>query len=906
MFLRKVHVFSHRFAAAICLSLATYTTHSAQAAPLAYQKAIQNDKPQLNFSFPNPTGDSLPNAGTLATPARYSGGLPQNATGSGLTSEGATTFNGTNQYVSIPNRQLGPSLSKFSLEFVLKTSSTARSTLLGVFDEGITQGISLDLNTNAQDQVMPGSTRFFLRDLTGPNQGALCATFLTEDANIYDGRYHHLLFTYNGSAPTQHAALQAFVDGAPIALSFEPSFMGVPRRFVDFSFNPSLAARNARGAIVNFAPVTLDEVAFYANTLPDATVIAHTRAADIPIATRHPMKLDELRQPNPAARAAFQKRANELLDFVVQHRDNPMKTVWGNYRNFDCYALACLALEGHDDDARRLLVETLDMIDHNFEVERAPGGDKWHLADFAMEPLLRGYFKYRTTHLPNDPVWERLSHTAQTFFFHYGDLSENHNLLHLSLRYLVGQTWPDATLADGHKGSVHMAEADADIRQWMNDWVRQGSTEWGADIYYNIDMLSLLNLYDFAKDPSMRVAAQGMLDLFALDEALDSYAGAAVGAARRGYGVYRMDIKQSPSRPLQYLWFNAPSETSPFNLNFIGGVIQAATSDYLPPAPIVWIANSRAPQENSTTHQRGLWPIPGLDSIGKHTLRLSDVMQSTMNSPGGGGRYTEHVWQITMNETALVFANHPTATVPISIAGGGAQQDLAQTIAVYSQPRPANPPVTEGAWYWTYANVPPGHQGDVRPGYWQGNLVGPRSFGTGSLSFLIFDIPADNPLPFAHLYLPRAEFDEVREANNWVYLRKGTGYAALWIPTGYTPTKTGLWADTEWKINGRQSAVLSFIGNAATNHTFDVFITRAQQLQPQWDAQNLTLSALPSDNAPRVTVSYTDGPSTGNQKIDTKGPRFQTPWGSMSLGTRTLSLKTPAGQYNLDLRAALR
>src|SRR5207248_782244 len=113
-------------------------------------------------------------------------------------------------------------------------------------------------------------------------------------------------------------------------------------------------------------------------------------------------------------------------------------------------------------------------------------------------------------------------------------------------------------------------------------------------------------------------------------------------------------------RPLHYLWFDPPGATEPVNLHFIGGVIQAATSDYLPPAPIVWIANDRQPAENRATHLPGVWAGSAADHLGKHTLRLPEVMQSVMNSPGGGGRYTEHAWQVTMSEEALVFSNHPT------------------------------------------------------------------------------------------------------------------------------------------------------------------------------------------------------------------------------------------------------
>lgn len=439
----------------------------------------------------------------------------------------------------------------------------------------------------------------------------------------------------------------------------------------------------------------------------------------------------------------FSERALEFLQYVARHADNPMETVWGAYRTFDVYALAALAV-GEDATARRLLGETLDMIDRNFAEERANPTKKWHLADFAMHPLLRAYFQYRTTRFPEDPVWERIAHTAQGFLFHYGDLSENHNFLHLTLRYLVGQTWPEAIFTDGRTGREHLQEARVGIRHWMRDWAILGSAEWGADIYYNVNLLSLLNLYEFADDPSMCQAAQGLLDLMALDEALDAFVGSSVGAARRSYSVYRMDVRQSPARPLHYLWFNTHDAPEPFNLHFIGGVIQAAISDYRPPAPIVWIAQDRTPSENRATHIPGVWEGSTVDHLGKHTLRLPEVMQSVMQSPGGGGRYTEHVWQVTMGEEALVFSNHPTLVTPRHPEQNTLPLD--EVYALYAEPRPTTG-IPGGAWYWTYANVPPGHAGDVRPGYWQGSGTGPRSFGTGALAFLILQYSGYRPAP---------------------------------------------------------------------------------------------------------------------------------------------------------------
>ena len=77
-------------------------------------------------------------------------------------------FNGRDQSMKLDTTQFNLSSGQFALEFLLQNSSNTQSTLLGVFDNGHSQGLSIDLNTNEQDRPAPGLTRFFLRDLERP------------------------------------------------------------------------------------------------------------------------------------------------------------------------------------------------------------------------------------------------------------------------------------------------------------------------------------------------------------------------------------------------------------------------------------------------------------------------------------------------------------------------------------------------------------------------------------------------------------------------------------------------------------------------------------------------------------------------------------------------------------------
>ncbi len=604
---------------------------------------------------------------------------------------------------------------------------------------------------------------------------------------------------------------------------------------------------------------------------------------------------------------AFLIRSEAFLRYVVQYGEQArLTTQWGPYGGFDVHGLAFLALGVERDRGRALLGGTLDMIDANLARERANPAAKWHLADFAIHPLLRAWFLYRHTDIPDDPIWERIAETVRGFLFHYGDLSENHNLLHLALRFLAGQTWPEACFHDGRPGQTHHDEARKGLFEWLDRWVREGTVEWGADIYYNVNFLALLNLYDFACDPTVKEHAGAVLDLFSLDEALVSFHGTMAGAARRSYSVYRMDLRESPSRPLHDLWYGMEDLPEPFNLNFVGGVLEAATSNYRPPSAVVWIARHGFPSESSTTHTVGLWPgqsNPGVH-LSQHTCRLPAAMLGVMNSPGGEGGYSEHVWQLTLGESALVFSNHPS----LENSHSHIQRDqgllfLSQEdgLAHFQNSAPAieeAPRRHDGSpWFWTPANMPPGHPLELRPGYWQGNAWRPRSFGVGRSGFLIYDIDPDDPLPWVHLFLPKKFFSEVLVKDQWIFVRHGRGYGAVWMSESCELIERGLWAGCEIRVNCPSCALFVLVGDDSTDGDFANFTAAAQACSPGW--QDAKLSAREPATGTNVEMTWESGAYADGKTLETCGPRFATPWGAMPLGETAMTLETPGGECRL-------
>jgi hypothetical protein len=595
----------------------------------------------------------------------------------------------------------------------------------------------------------------------------------------------------------------------------------------------------------------------------------------------------------------FEARAREFLNTIVDHHDDRRLTMWGPYRCFDGYALAHLALDRELDRARELVRQTLEMMRLNFLVELARAEDKWHLADFAVHPLIRASLLYRkrTPGAAWDAVWADFERVLGEFVLHRHDLTENHNLLHHALRYLVGQEWPDLVLRDGRRAAEHMEQAHGDILAWVRAWITEGSVEWGADLYCNVNLLSLLNLFDFARDPVVREAARGVVDLMMLDQALGNFAGALVTAARRGYGCYRMETPVSPSRALQYLHFGDSPDVGDggrFNLNFVGGVIVAATSTYRVPAAIAALAHDRTPTVSGATHVVPAWDQ---DHVGHTTFRCRGALLSAQNcAPGPRAYCADHVWQVTLGEDAVIFGNAPTAFPPEwqwyreaftseSVLAGferGVRGDLHPL--------------------WVPGNMPPGHAGDVRPGYWQGHPQSPRSFGAGRAAFILYQLQPDTPLPWTHLYFPRAAFDEVRTDGHWIFARKREGYAAVWTSTPGVWTTSGTWADCEVRIPARDSGTFVLVGDRELDGSFDAFVANARQTRPTWDAAVATLVAtIPGETEPLV-VNHTTGASRAGRRLSTRQARVATPWGSLPLGELAFTMNTPHGEFALDLR----
>ena len=134
------------------------------------------------------------------------------------------------------------------------------------------------------------------------------------------------------------------------------------------------------------------------------------------------------------------------------------------------------------------------------------------------------------------------------------------------------------------------------------------------------------------------------------------------------------------------------------------------------------------------------------DEANIYTYRTPDYMLSTAQDyrPGYGGNQ-HHIWQATLGPNAVCFTTYP-------------------------------------------AND---RRAGSSPNYWTGSGTLPRVAQVENVVIAVYKVSNSplltipNKLSYTHAWLPRDQFDRVREQDGWVFAQKGSGYLALWSMNPY-------------------------------------------------------------------------------------------------------------------------
>ena len=407
--------------------------------------------------------------------------------------------------------------------------------------------------------------------------------------------------------------------------------------------------------------------------------------------------------------------------------------------------------------------------------------------------------------------------------------SENHALMFYSSAMLAGEMYPDALFPRAGKTGRELSAMGRDlVEQWLSDVEEHGFEEFLSAVYMCVTFAVLLSVIDFGPAALAERAAKvtdRMLGMLALHTFRDGLI-APMGRVYRGVlypfssGAMALVNMLDPARPYSYgegwLGYLAGSGyrlpqglkrlmDEPVETSYTTGnarVFLEKNADYC----LTSVASPR--QDTGFRRWQNQTLLPDAETrTHEYTKSFNERFHGTTCFAPGTWGYQQHMWYAALDGAAVVFVNHP-----------GSMSE----------------------------------RGDLRPGYWHGNGVMPALCQTHGMLGAVYHIPQEHPLHYTHLYCPVCRFDEMRQEDGWLALRRGTGYLAIWCSVGLEPHDGGMNPGCEWRAYGDDMAWLVVCGGREWADMAS-FLRFARSVQPTFRdrtlrAGDMTVAWQPSDD----------------------------------------------------------
>jgi hypothetical protein len=389
--------------------------------------------------------------------------------------------------------------------------------------------------------------------------------------------------------------------------------------------------------------------------------------------------------------------------------------------------------------------------------------------------------------------------------------SENHVLCFHTSQLLAGEFLPDTIFsASGRTGRQQADLAKARLGRWFASVEVHGLAEWNSAAYYPIDFIGLLAIEHWA-EPELAQRARHQLDLIFEMIALHTLAGVPAGSQGRAYD------KELRAGPLTEL---APFAQVAFGQGWLNGGVASlpmfCCGDYLPPAHLTGLAQLDVGRAVEARYAQGL-EAGKLVLFKNEAAQLSTVVDHKTGSKG----HQQHVMDIRL-------AGHPMARLWV------------------------NHPGEDDPW------------GTQRPSYWAGSGILPRVAQHGDLALMIFDT-GDHRNDWTHAYLGRDGLDEIEVNGNWLIVRAGRGFAALYASNGLAMIEDGATAGRELRSYGQRCGWLGTIG-CGDAADFARFRETILSTSADFDAAQRLLVVTPPAG-PRIALSYEGSFTIGGQPM---------------------------------------
>lgn len=467
-----------------------------------------------------------------------------------------------------------------------------------------------------------------------------------------------------------------------------------------------------------------------------------------------------------------------------------------------------LGLETRED--REYLIRDLGYIDQRIDC-----------SDFLMSGFIRLVKNYRM----DEEFMEKVRQTFLNYRYWMDEdgsdgmcfWSENHALMFHGAQMAAGYLYPDEIFVrSGRTGREQAAIGEARCRSWLTEVENHGFEEFISATYTSVTVAALLNLIDFGpKDISRRAA--GVLDQNLEMLCTHVFDGVVIGPQGRVYRDVIYPFKQSaqafvhfinPALPTsmglpgsECMWLSAMATTKyeiPDGLkekmedeadfsytSQDAEIVLKKTKQYI-------LTSVASPRDNYEKRQEK-GEIFGTAWVKELNTRYHG---KTLFEPGVYG-YQQHMWYAALAKDCPVFVNHP-----------GISSD----------------------------------DGEMRPGYWYGNGIFPAVKQKGGMLGAIYSITEDHPIHFTHLYWPKANLDETRKQDLWIFGRKGDGYVGIWCSRKLTPFDDVLF-EREYRAYGSRTAYVCLCGGKKEAESFDNFVKDCLEKKIEFDPVALKLTA---------------------------------------------------------------
>ena len=559
-------------------------------------------------------------------------------------------------------------------------------------------------------------------------------------------------------------------------------------------------------------------------------------------------------------RGTYEERRMQFLDYYSENG--------GGHALYGVFRQAARAASGRPVE-RENMQGVLDIIRSNHDCN-----------DFTLNCLLRMvYLDKEQRYIPQDMKAD-LKACILDFKYWWDDgrrdttyrcyHTENHQGLYHTAELLAGQLYKNEKFTNGMNGKQHMAHAKERLMRWLDYRFRFGFSEF-MSTYYEVEVLLLANLYDFAEDTSIRSKAGMVLDLLMFDVALNNYQGFLGSASGRNY-AHSIIMGAHHTSPLTKLLFGVGT----YDRDEVIAPVALATSTYRCPKLIGDIAvDYKTPllsrQRVSINVEDA--PLYGLSYENELDCHLFWGMQEFIHpmairmSKQISEKYD--VWPyrnyndyIKKYEAQIAkhgkLVNMHLDRFALSEANVETYRTPDYMLSCALDYRKGAPGYQQHVWQATlgnralvYTNHPGGKNLRYSPNYWAGNEILPRAAQHRNVVVCIYNIPDGQKNDFSHAYFPVKAFDEVHISGSWVFGRKGNGYVAL-----YSRNAAQLKADDRGEVcdlwaKGRQNVWICETGSASQWGSFARFIEVISAAPVSGDGLNATYHS-PSEGA----VSY--------------------------------------------------